>query len=470
MSTAETEVREGSPSRSEDQREKVDFKMITFSLGGREYGIDIMKVKEISKIDHFTYVPNGSPFLRGVYNLRGDIIPIIDLRIMFHLPLRPPTPGKPEDVIILITDEQTMGVVVDSISKVIGVSSQRVKPVHPLFVDINLKYLSGVIEYDDQLYIVLDVDRILGIEEKGRPRAGAEEGAGSGEARLAERQSPSEPAVEPGPSEVATAAGTEETVESLELGFIRETLAAFRNFAVTDLNVEWVAERLAAWRDVRSSEGRDVQLVNASEADDFLEPFYSPYTGEFWAEGYVEEIERLLPEIEAGAASAWNPGCGKGQESYSLAALLLKHYKGKRVKVWANDNDLLGISMAPTLTFLDEVVTPLLSPFVTKGRSGSTFRQELKDCILFEYHDILHPNPFPEVDLIVARDILSFFDPAQQGTLLGLFRSKLRVGGLLVIGAHERLSGPGWKVIGEGGAVGYEKLADEQQSSKEQES
>lgn len=69
---------------TEEQSEKmsfIDFKMITFSLSGKDYAIDIMKVKEIAKAGRFTYVPNTSSFVLGVYNLRGDIIPIIDLRI-----------------------------------------------------------------------------------------------------------------------------------------------------------------------------------------------------------------------------------------------------------------------------------------------------------------------------------------------------------------------------------------------------
>ena len=66
--------------------DKVDFKMVTFSLAGKEYGVDIMSVKEIAKAARFTYVPNASTFVRGVYNLRGEIISVIDLRIFFHLP------------------------------------------------------------------------------------------------------------------------------------------------------------------------------------------------------------------------------------------------------------------------------------------------------------------------------------------------------------------------------------------------
>ncbi|MCL1955375.1 MAG: chemotaxis protein CheW [Brevinematales bacterium] len=70
----------------QEQKERVDnvdFKMVTFSLAGKDYGVDIMSVKEIAKADKFTFVPNTASYVRGVYNLRGDIIPIIDLRNFF---------------------------------------------------------------------------------------------------------------------------------------------------------------------------------------------------------------------------------------------------------------------------------------------------------------------------------------------------------------------------------------------------
>ena len=70
-----------------EQMAVVDFKMVTFSLAGKDYAIDIMKVKEIAKAGRFTYVPNTSPFVLGVYNLRGEIIPILDLRLFFNVPV-----------------------------------------------------------------------------------------------------------------------------------------------------------------------------------------------------------------------------------------------------------------------------------------------------------------------------------------------------------------------------------------------
>ena len=93
----------------------VDFKMVTFSLAGKDYAIDIMKVKEIAKAGCFTYVPNALPFVLGVYNLRGDIIPIIDLRLFFNSPVPEHDDNFLENMLIVTVGEQTFGVVVDAI-------------------------------------------------------------------------------------------------------------------------------------------------------------------------------------------------------------------------------------------------------------------------------------------------------------------------------------------------------------------
>ena len=84
-----------------EQVSSVDFKMVTFTLAGKDYGIDIMKVKEISKASKFTYVPNAAPYVRGVYNLRGDIISVIDLRKFFNLTFEETEAGDLEKMIIL---------------------------------------------------------------------------------------------------------------------------------------------------------------------------------------------------------------------------------------------------------------------------------------------------------------------------------------------------------------------------------
>ena len=130
----------------QERVENIDFKMVTFSLAGKDYGIDIMKVKEIAKDSDFTFVPNTASYVKGVYNLRGDIISIIDLRLMFNLPVDAYPEGALENLIILRLEDHIIGIIVDYTDKVVGINSQTIQPPHPLFGDINVKYISGVVE------------------------------------------------------------------------------------------------------------------------------------------------------------------------------------------------------------------------------------------------------------------------------------------------------------------------------------
>ena len=135
---------QNSESTGEEQKDRisaVDFKMVTFSLAGKDYAIDIMKVKEIAKAGHFTYVPNTMPFVLGVHNLRGDIISIIDLRRFFNIEVPTRSKDSLESMLVVNVEDQLFGVVVDVIDKVVGIQKSSIQPPHPLFGDINIKYI-----------------------------------------------------------------------------------------------------------------------------------------------------------------------------------------------------------------------------------------------------------------------------------------------------------------------------------------
>jgi purine-binding chemotaxis protein CheW len=129
MSTTTTEAK---GLKETDRLKQIDFKMISFTLAGKDYGIDILKVKEIRKAGNFTKVPNTPIFVRGVDNLRGDIIPVIDLRVMFNLPAESKDAASLENIVILRLESLVLGVVVDSIEKVVGISSESIQPPHPI--------------------------------------------------------------------------------------------------------------------------------------------------------------------------------------------------------------------------------------------------------------------------------------------------------------------------------------------------
>ena len=186
-STTEAAVQSLSQEELEEEKKNasvVDYKMVTFSLAGKDYAIDIMKVKEIAKAGNFTYVPNTLPFVLGVYNLRGEIIPIIDLRLFFNIEIPPHDSNVLENMLIVQVGEQFFGVVVDVLDKVVGIQKSTIQPPHPLFGDINIKYISGVVEAQRHLYILLDIDKIFGLRTPEEERLLAE----TARAQLEDRQ------------------------------------------------------------------------------------------------------------------------------------------------------------------------------------------------------------------------------------------------------------------------------------------
>jgi purine-binding chemotaxis protein CheW len=230
------------------------------------------------------------------------------------------------------------------------------------------------------------------------------------------------------------------------LGFIKESLPGLSNFFPSDLNDIWVRRRFAEWNGTRSGEA--LQLKNANEAEDYLSGFLSPDTGRFWSEDYAAAVSGLLPSLSSNNVQVWNIGCGKGYETFSFACILKSRYPDANLKIWANDNDIMAISQAPNLVFDFEEAPEYCRPYIVKGRAGYSFKQVIKDAIVFEYHDILNDNPLPDLDIVLARDILSFLSVQDQGRMIEGFREKLKSKGLVFIGRNEFLPGASWEFIG----------------------
>jgi purine-binding chemotaxis protein CheW len=416
--------------------------MVTFSLGGKDYGIDIMKVKEIAKYTHFTYVPNCPPFVRGVYNLRGEIISVIDLRKMFNLPVDSNEGQQSENGLILRLEKNLIGIIVDSIDKVVGISKESIQPPHPIFADVNIQYISGVVEHDDRLYIILDAERVFA-QDIERPVQSV--AAMAEESEAIETLAP-----------VATAAAES---ADLTLSFIIETLSTFASFHVSNLNREWVENRFAQWHDTHGGQPEGNQLTSVDDAQAYLSTFYSPMNNRFWDRSYAEKVIGLLPDSSKGGLSVWNPGCGKGYETYSLACAYRRLFPQTRFKIWASDRDLLNISTAPNLIFNQELLPEEWRQFTVSGKNGYSFRQELKDLILFEYHDITHQNSLPDVDVVMARDLISFLKPEDQQKAIEDFHDHLKDNGLLILGSNERLTqSDRWRPVGDNSMSAYQKI------------
>ncbi|MDR0551319.1 MAG: chemotaxis protein CheW [Spirochaetaceae bacterium] len=437
-----------------EHAENVDFKMVTFSLSGRDYGVDIMNVKEIAKADKFTFVPNAAGFVRGVYNLRGDIIPIIDLRLFFHQPVSAKTEdgGLNENMLILKIEDHVYGTIVDKIDKVIGISKEHIQPPHPIFGDINIKYISGVVEKEGCLYVILDVIRIFSPREQNEAENSPQSSYGqqfSPQMAFAQQAAKSADLAKSALALQAAAADN-------NLGFIKEQLAALRRFYPSLLNEDWIKARYADWAASRAQD--EIQLKTPEDANAYLTEFFSRFNGQFWSDDYAYAVKALLPNNEATTIHAWNAGCGRGYETYSLACILKIRYPNSRVKVWANDNDIMAIANAPNMTFDLSAVPQFCQSFMVKGTSGFIFGPVIKDSIVFEYHDISNENTLPELDVVFTRDTLSFLPVKTQEKVVADINERLKKGGVVFLGQNEKLTGSEWRQLGKGEVPAFVKL------------
>ncbi len=132
---------------------------LTFTLGAEEYGIDILKVQEIRGYDTVTKIANSPPFIKGVINLRGVIVPIVDLRIKFSL--GEPTYDQFTVVIILNIGKRVMGVVVDGVSDVIQLSSDNLHPAPEFGSILDTRYIVGLGTVEDRMIIVVDIEKLM---------------------------------------------------------------------------------------------------------------------------------------------------------------------------------------------------------------------------------------------------------------------------------------------------------------------
>ena len=142
-----------------------DNEYLTFTLGAEEYGVDILKVQEIRGVDSITRLPDAPDFIKGVVNLRGLIVPVVDLRMKFKL--SEATYDITTVMIILNVADRTIGVIVDSVSDVIRFEASQVRPVPDLGSAIDRKFLTGLGMLEDRMLILLDIERLMTSEEMG---------------------------------------------------------------------------------------------------------------------------------------------------------------------------------------------------------------------------------------------------------------------------------------------------------------
>ena len=159
MQTAAVQEQAVGPAASGEERQ-----LVVFQLGAELYGVDIARVHEIIRLQSITRVPRAPSFVEGVINLRGKVIPVVDLRRPLGLPTSEHT--RATRTVVVEIGDQVVGIIVDSVSEVLRVSTSTIEPPSPVVAGIDSEYLHGIAKLPERLVILLDLDRVLAREER----------------------------------------------------------------------------------------------------------------------------------------------------------------------------------------------------------------------------------------------------------------------------------------------------------------
>ncbi len=146
------------PDTAHDE-EPASSEFLTFTLGAEEYAIDILKVQEIRGYEPPTTIANAPPFIKGVINLRGIIVPVVDMRIKFRLGTAEYTPFTV--VIILNVAGRVIGMVVDSVSDVLSLAPAQIRSAPDFSASFDTKYILGLAALDQRMLIVTDIEQLM---------------------------------------------------------------------------------------------------------------------------------------------------------------------------------------------------------------------------------------------------------------------------------------------------------------------
>ena len=141
-----------------------NFQLISFSVGKEEYGIPILEVQEIVRMPKITHLPQTQEFIKGIINLRGNLIPIIDLRERFKMALE--NYNEMTRVIVVRTVNKQVGIIVDAVSQVLEVNEADMEEAPDIINGLSKEYIQGIVKFNDSMIIQLDVGKILSTNDE----------------------------------------------------------------------------------------------------------------------------------------------------------------------------------------------------------------------------------------------------------------------------------------------------------------
>lgn len=146
------------------RRVPVEHQIVVFKLGSEHYGVEIAAVEGIIKLQPITAVPRAPVCVEGVTNLRGNVLPVIDLRKRFGLPVEPPTTET--RIVVVEMGEVTVGLIVDAVSEVLRFGAEAVEPPSRVVATMHSRFIHGIAKIEHRLIILLDLAQVLTLDEQ----------------------------------------------------------------------------------------------------------------------------------------------------------------------------------------------------------------------------------------------------------------------------------------------------------------
>lgn len=140
-----------------------ELQLVSFNIGSEEFGVDILKVQEINRMVEITRVPQAPHYVEGVINLRGKVIPIVDLRKRFNLQMK--EYDKNTRIVVVDINGTIMGMIVDAVSEVLRLPANTIEPPPDIVTGVNSEYIKGVAKLENRLLIFLDLSRVIDFKE-----------------------------------------------------------------------------------------------------------------------------------------------------------------------------------------------------------------------------------------------------------------------------------------------------------------
>jgi purine-binding chemotaxis protein CheW len=141
--------------------------LVVFGLGKEEFGIDISRVREIVRLQNITAIPRSMDFVEGIVNLRGQIVPIVDLCKRFRVAGANSAEESARRIIVVNMAEQNIGILVDGVSEILRIPDDSIEPTPPIVAGgVAAEFIRGVAKVDDRLIIFLELDKVFSMEEK----------------------------------------------------------------------------------------------------------------------------------------------------------------------------------------------------------------------------------------------------------------------------------------------------------------